>query len=55
MKNELITEKTMTVKEVAEVLGYQPDTIQKTAKRLESENIIGRIEIRSDSTHAMLL
>lgn len=53
--NEVSTEKTMTVKEVAEVLGYQPDTIQKTAKRLESENIIGRIEIRSDSTHAMLL
>ena len=32
--NEVSTEKTMTVKEVAEVLGYQPDTIQKTAKGL---------------------
>lgn len=31
---------TMTVKEVAEILGYKPDTM------------FGRIEIRTDSSHA---
>ena len=45
----------MTVREVAEALGYQPDTIQKIAKDLEAEGRIGRISIRADSSHALLL
>lgn len=48
-------EKTMTVKEVAEVLGCKPDTVQKIAKKLELEGKIARIEIRPDSTHALML
>jgi len=55
--NELMIngDKRMTVREVAEALGYQPDTIQKTAKALEVEGKIARIEIRPDSSHALLL
>lgn len=56
--NKLIStkEKTMTVKEVAEILGYKPDTIQKKAKELErTDTMFGRIEIRTDSSHALLL
>lgn len=48
-------EKTMTVREVAEVLGCKPDTVQKIAKKLEIEGKITRIEIRPDSTHALML
>lgn len=51
----LFGEKRMTVKEVAEALGYQPDTIQKTARALEANGAIARIEIRPDSSHAILL
>ena len=55
--NELLPfgERCMTVREVAEALGCQPDTIQKIAKRLESEGKIARISIRADSSHALLL
>jgi phage antirepressor YoqD-like protein len=47
--------KTMTAREVAEALGYQQDTIQKVARALEAEGKIARIEIRADSSHAILL
>jgi DNA-binding Lrp family transcriptional regulator len=55
--NELLPfgEKKMTVREVSEALGYQPDTIQKIAKALEAEGGIARISIRPDSSHALLL
>ena len=38
-------EQKMTVKEVADVLGCKPDTVQKIARRLEEEGCIARIEI----------
>jgi len=49
------TRKVMTVAQVAEALGYQSDTIQKVARALESQGKIARIEIRPDSSHALLL
>lgn len=48
-------EKKMTVQEVADLLGYKADTIQKVSRRLESEGMIGRIEIRPDFSKALLL
>lgn len=48
-------EQKMTVKEVADVLGCKPDTVQKIARRLEEEGCIARIEIRPDFSKALLL
>lgn len=48
-------EQKMTVKEVADVLGCKPDTVQKIARRLEKEGCIARIEIRPDFSKALLL
>lgn len=44
----------MTVREVEEALGYQPDTIHKETRALEADEKIARIEIRGDSDHALV-
>lgn len=46
-KNSGLTEKTVTTRELAEVLGVEKRTIQETANRLLSANVLSHLETKS--------
>ena len=45
--NELATGKTMTVKEVAETMGYESDTIRKKMKELFPDSVVNGKETKT--------